>query len=110
MLGKTVLFNPGIDHAGISTQSVVEKKLWVEKKQTRHDLGREAFVTEIWKWKNKYVFVIVGFRIFMIFKLINFTKSRYGDRIHSQLKRLGGSYDWERAVFTMDEVSIKFLI
>ncbi|CAG8445066.1 15734_t:CDS:10 [Rhizophagus irregularis] len=80
MLGKTVLFNPGIDHAGISTQSVVEKKLWVEKKQTRHDLGREAFVNEIWKWKNKY-----------------------GDRIHSQLKRLGGSYDWERAVFTMDE-------
>ena len=55
MLGKTVLFNPGIDHAGISTQSVVEKKLWVEKKQTRHDLGREAFVDEIWKWKNKYV-------------------------------------------------------
>ena len=55
MLGKTVLFNPGIDHAGISTQSVVEKKLWVERKQTRHDLGREAFVNEIWKWKHKYV-------------------------------------------------------
>ncbi|CAG8570466.1 274_t:CDS:10 [Funneliformis mosseae] len=80
MLGKTVLFNPGIDHAGISTQSVVEKKLWKEKKQTRHDLGREAFVNEIWKWKNKY-----------------------GDHIHSQLKRLGGSYEWERNVFTMDE-------
>jgi valyl-tRNA synthetase len=55
MLGKTVLFNPGIDHAGISTQSVVEKKIWVERKQTRHDLGREAFVNEIWKWKNKCV-------------------------------------------------------
>lgn len=69
MLGKTVLFNPGIDHAGISTQSVVEKKLWVEKKQTRHDLGREAFVNEIWKWKNKCVIIIISFRrVFMFFK------------------------------------------
>lgn len=74
MLGKTVLFNPGIDHAGISTQSVVEKKLWVEKKQTRHDLGREAFVNEIWKWKNKYVFVIGFHFFFMIFKLTNSIK------------------------------------
>ncbi|KAG9292124.1 hypothetical protein G9A89_005268 [Geosiphon pyriformis] len=87
MLGKTVLFNPGTDHAGISTQSVVEKKLWIEKQQTRHDLGREKFVEEIWKWKNLY-----------------------GDKIHSQLKRLGGSYDWDRAAFTMDEKLNKAVI
>ncbi|CAG8433960.1 2555_t:CDS:10 [Diversispora eburnea] len=80
MLGKTVLYNPGIDHAGISTQSVVEKRLWIENKQTRHDLGREKFIEEVWKWKNLY-----------------------GDRIHTQMKRLGGSFDWDRAVFTMDE-------
>ncbi|CAG8744332.1 12511_t:CDS:10, partial [Gigaspora margarita] len=80
MLGKTVLFNPGMDHAGISTQSVVEKKLWTENQQTRHDLGREKFIEEVWKWKNLY-----------------------GDRIQNQLKRLGGSYDWDRSVFTMDQ-------
>jgi valyl-tRNA synthetase len=52
MLGKTVLFIPGTDHAGISTQSVVEKKLWVDKQLTRHDLGREAFIEQVWKWKE----------------------------------------------------------
>ncbi|CAG8456642.1 4784_t:CDS:10 [Acaulospora morrowiae] len=80
MLGKTVLYNPGIDHAGISTQSVVEKRLWTEKQQTRHDIGRKDFIEEVWKWKNLY-----------------------GNRIHSQMKRLGGSFDWSRSVFTMDE-------
>ncbi|KAI7869469.1 valyl-tRNA synthetase [Spinellus fusiger] len=79
MLGKTVLFNPGTDHAGISCQSVVEKKLWKEEKKTRHDLGREAFVEEIWKWKEKF-----------------------GGRIHEQFYRLGASYDWSRVAFTMD--------
>src|SRR6218665_1406428 len=53
MRGKTVLWNPGCDHAGIATQVVVEKKLWREKKLTRHDLGREKFVNEIWNWKNE---------------------------------------------------------
>ncbi|RUS33808.1 hypothetical protein BC938DRAFT_483795 [Jimgerdemannia flammicorona] len=81
MQGKTVLFNPGTDHAGISCQSVVEKKLWKEQKKTRHDLGRETFVAEVWKWKEKY-----------------------GDRIYEQFKRLGSSYDWDRAAFTMDPV------
>lgn len=79
MNGKTTLWNPGCDHAGIATQVVVEKKLWKEKKQTRHDLGRQAFVDEIWKWKNKN-----------------------GDQIYHQLKQLGSSYDWGRACFTMD--------
>lgn len=79
MKGKTVLWNPGCDHAGIATQVVVEKLLWREKQLTRHDLGREAFVAEAWKWKNEK-----------------------GDRINHQLRKLGGSYDWDRACFTMD--------
>jgi len=52
MHGVTVLWNPGTDHAGIATQVVVERKLWQEHKKTRHDLGREEFVKEVWKWKN----------------------------------------------------------
>lgn len=53
MLGKTTLFVPGFDHAGISTQSVVEKRLWKVAGQTRHDLGREAFLEKVWEWKNE---------------------------------------------------------
>ncbi|EIE76038.1 hypothetical protein G6F46_004287 [Rhizopus delemar] len=79
MLGKTVLFNPGTDHAGISCQSVVEKMLWKESKTTRHDLGREKFVEKVWEWKELY-----------------------GNKIHNQFERLGASFDWDRAVFTMD--------
>lgn len=79
MRGLTTLWNPGCDHAGISTQIVVEKKLWREKKLTRYDLGREKFVEEVWKWKNEK-----------------------GDRIYEQLKILGVSTDWSRATFTMD--------
>ncbi|CAM4561852.1 valine--tRNA ligase isoform X1 [Lepidochelys kempii] len=79
MRGETTLWNPGCDHAGIATQVVVEKKLWRERGQTRHDLGREAFVREVWKWKNEK-----------------------GDRIYHQLKKLGSSMDWDRACFTMD--------
>lgn len=55
MLGKTVLFSPGFDHAGISTQSVVEKRLFKAKGQTRHDLGREKFVELAYDWKNECV-------------------------------------------------------
>ncbi|CAM0141728.1 valine--tRNA ligase [Umbelopsis sp. WA50703] len=87
MLGKTVLFNPGTDHAGISCQSVVEKKLWKDEKLTRHDLGREAFVSKVWEWKQKY-----------------------GDRIYEQFYRLGSSYDWDRAAFTMDPKLSKAVI
>ncbi|XP_052095273.1 valine--tRNA ligase-like [Mytilus californianus] len=79
MHGKIVLWNPGCDHAGIATQVVVEKKLMREKKISRHELGREKFVEQVWNWKNEK-----------------------GDRIYHQLKKLGGSYDWDRACFTMD--------
>nr|CAD7454031.1 unnamed protein product [Timema tahoe] len=79
MKGRTVLWNPGCDHAGIATQVVVEKKLWREEKKTRHDLGRDKFVEKIWDWKKEK-----------------------GDRIYLQLRKLGSSYDWTRACFTMD--------
>ncbi|CAD6234042.1 GSCOCG00007489001-RA-CDS [Cotesia congregata] len=79
MKGRTTLWNPGCDHAGIATQVVVEKKLWREEQKTRHDLGRKKFVEKIWEWKNEK-----------------------GDRIYEQMKKLGGSMDWDRACFTMD--------
>jgi valyl-tRNA synthetase len=78
MLGKTVLFNPGTDHAGISAQAVVEKQLWKESKQTRHDIGREAFIGKMWDWKD-------------VFQA----------RINNQVRRLGASYDWTREAFTL---------
>lgn len=53
MRGLTTLWVPGCDHAGIATQVVVEKKLQKEKKLTRHDLGREKFIDEVFKWKNE---------------------------------------------------------
>ncbi|KAF8211093.1 tRNA synthetases class I-domain-containing protein [Mycena galopus ATCC 62051] len=87
MLGKTTLFAPGFDHAGISTQSVVEKRLYKATGQTRHDLGREKFLETVMDWKNDYQ-----------------------SRITRQLHRLGGSYDWDRAVFTMDEKRNKAVI
>ena len=80
MRGETTLWLPGTDHAGIATQVVVEKKLQRERGVSRHDLGREAFVEEVWKWREKF-----------------------GGRICNQLRRLGSSYDWSREVFTMDE-------
>ena len=55
MLGKTTLFVPGFDHAGISTQSVVEKRLFKTSGKTRHDLGREKFLETVWDWKHEYV-------------------------------------------------------
>ncbi|MCB0414291.1 MAG: valine--tRNA ligase, partial [Bdellovibrionales bacterium] len=79
MSGYNTLWLPGTDHAGIATQSVVEKKLAQDGK-TRHDLGRDQFVEEVWKWKNEY-----------------------GGRIVSQMKRMGDSCDWSRQVFTLDE-------
>jgi len=79
MKGRDTLWVPGVDHAGIATQNVVEKKLAKEKK-TRWDLGREAFLKEVWKWKNEH-----------------------GSTITRQLRRLGASCDWTRERFTMDE-------
>ncbi|MFA5168589.1 MAG: valine--tRNA ligase, partial [Candidatus Omnitrophota bacterium] len=79
MKGRDTLWVPGVDHAGIATQTVVEKKLAREKK-TRWDVGREAFLKEVWKWKNEH-----------------------GSTITRQLRRLGASCDWTRERFTMDE-------
>ncbi len=79
MQGYNVLWMPGTDHAGIATQNVVERQLTAEGKD-RHDLGREAFIERVWKWK-----------------------AESGGQIIGQLKRLGASCDWERERFTMDE-------
>ena len=80
MQGYSALWMPGTDHAGIATQIKVEENLRKEENLTRYDLGREKFLERVWEWKNKY-----------------------GDRIISQLKKLGSSCDWERERFTMDE-------
>lgn len=80
MQGKTTAWIPGCDHAGIATQSVVEKMVYKTEGKTRHDLGREALLERIWSWKDKY----------------------HGN-ITNQLKRLGGSMDWSREAFTMDD-------
>ncbi len=53
MLGKTTVWVPGCDHAGISTQSVVENMLWRRQKKTRYDLGRPKFTELIWDWKEE---------------------------------------------------------
>ena len=79
MLGKNVLWQPGMDHAGIATQMVVERNLAAEG-ITRHDLGREKFIETVWQWKEKS-----------------------GGTICKQLRRLGASCDWSRTRFTMDE-------
>ena len=80
MQGFNTLWVPGTDHAGIATQIKVEENLRVNESLTRYDLGREKFLERVWDWKNKY-----------------------GDRIISQLKKLGASCDWSRERFTMDE-------
>ncbi len=79
MNGFNALWLPGTDHAGIATQTVVEKELRKEG-LNRHKLGREKFVEKVWQWKHQY-----------------------GDRIYKQMRRLGDSCDWDRAVFTLDE-------
>ena len=79
MLGKNVLWVPGIDHAGIATQNVVERQLHSEGID-RHSLGRDRFIERVWKWKEESSGTIVN-----------------------QLKRLGASCDWSRLRFTMDE-------
>jgi len=80
MRGRDVLWLPGTDHAGIATQAVVERKLYQERKVTRQQLGREAFLKEVWAWKETY-----------------------GHEILRQIRRLGCSCDWSRTAFTMDE-------
>ncbi|MGW4401626.1 valine--tRNA ligase [Amycolatopsis nivea] len=79
MQGYEVLWLPGMDHAGIATQNVVERQLAGEG-LSRHDLGREKFVERVWEWK-----------------------AEYGGKILGQMKRLGDGVDWSRERFTMDE-------
>jgi valyl-tRNA synthetase len=76
--GRSAMWIPGTDHAGIATQTVVEKQLRKEKK-TRHDFGREKFVEKVWEWRHEK-----------------------GGIILEQLRRLGASCDWDRTQFTMD--------
>ncbi|MFH1910379.1 MAG: valine--tRNA ligase [bacterium] len=79
MKGEPSLWIPGTDHAGIATQSVVDKALR-KRDINRHDLGREKFVEEVWKWKEEY-----------------------GSTITSQIRKIGASCDWTRERFTLDE-------
>ncbi len=79
MSGRSTVWVPGTDHAGIATQNVVERQL-AKEHVDRHALGREKFVEHVWEWKKEY-----------------------GGRIINQLKRMGASCDWERERFTMDE-------
>ncbi len=79
MQGYDALWIPGMDHAGIATQTRVEAQLSKEEGLSRHDLGREAFVERVWAWKEQYAEVI-----------------------RSQIRRLGASCDWSRERFTMD--------
>lgn len=58
MQGIRTVWVPGMDHAGIATQVVVEKRLWGAHRQTRHDIGRELFEKEVWKWKDEKAAVI----------------------------------------------------
>ncbi|MBY2961596.1 valine--tRNA ligase [Rhizobium leguminosarum] len=87
MRGKDVLWQPGMDHAGIATQMVVERKLMEQQLPRRRDMGREAFIDKIWEWK-----------------------AESGGLIFNQLKRLGASCDWSRERFTMDEGLSKAVI
>jgi len=77
--GRRTLWQPGTDHAGIATQNVVERALAKEGKK-RREMGREAFLEQVWAWKNQYEARIVG-----------------------QVQRMGNSCDWDRLRFTMDE-------
>ena len=77
MRGDNTLFLPGVDHAGIATQMLVERSLAAEG-ITRQQLGREEFVRRVWEWKEKY-----------------------GSRITAQMKRIGDSCDWSRERFTL---------
>ncbi|MGB1239249.1 MAG: class I tRNA ligase family protein, partial [Pseudomonadales bacterium] len=79
MQGKNTLWQVGTDHAGIATQMVVERKLAAETGESRHDLGRDAFIDKIWEWKEES-----------------------GGNITRQMRRLGNSVDWENEAFTMD--------
>src|SRR5438552_13683427 len=80
MLGHEVLWLPGMDHAGVGTQTAVEKHLRRTENKTRHDLGREEFLRRVLEWQEKHGGIII-----------------------EQLKRLGCSCDWSRERYTLDE-------
>ncbi|SFH30293.1 valyl-tRNA synthetase [Modicisalibacter xianhensis] len=80
MQQRNTLWQVGTDHAGIATQMLVERKLAAETGQSRHDLGREAFIDKVWEWK-----------------------AESGGHITRQLRRMGASVDWSRERFTMDD-------
>ncbi len=80
MRGRDVLWQPGMDHAGIATQMVVERQIMERQEPGRRDIGREAFLEKVWTWKAESGGTIIG-----------------------QLRRLGASCDWSRERFTMDE-------
>ncbi len=80
MRGKDVLWQPGLDHAGIATQMVVERQLMERQEPDRRAMGRDAFIERVWAWK-----------------------AESGGQIVGQLKRLGASCDWSRERFTMDD-------
>lgn len=84
MQGCRVLWVPGCDHAGIATQTVVERRLLRQTGKHRRDFTRDEFLEEVWKWKNEK-----------------------GDEIYHQLRKLGASLDWSRACFTMDPVRVE---
>ncbi len=84
MKGYETLWIPGTDHAGISTQAVVEKLIWKQEKKNRHDLGRDEFLKRIWEWKEQY-----------------------GTEIVNQQQKMGISCDWDYSTFTLDEIPNK---
>ena len=86
MRGRDVLWQPGMDHAGIATQMVVERQL-DEKGISRHDLGRDGFIDRVWEWKEES-----------------------GGMIFNQMRRLGQSCDWSRQKFTMDDGFVRAVL
>ncbi len=84
MQGYETLWIPGQDHAGIATQAKVEEKIFKDEGKTKHDLGREKFLEEVWKWKEEY-----------------------GGQILNQFRKLGDSCDWDYFTFTMDDIPNK---
>src|ERR1700716_9202 len=87
MLGHEVLWLPGTDHAGVATQTAVEKHLRKTEKKTRHDLGREEFLRRVLEWQEKHGGIIID-----------------------QLKRLGVSADWSRQRYTLDDQYVRAVL
>jgi valyl-tRNA synthetase len=83
MKGHPVIWIPGLDHAGIATQAIMERMLQRTRNVTRHDLGRTEFMRLLWQWKAEKAPII-----------------------KQQLKALGATLDWDREYFTIDEVTI----